>query len=310
MTDADPAPRRILITGGSGLIGRPLTAELAAAGYEVVVLSRSPERVNGLPPGARAVGWDAETPSGWGGEADGALGIVHLAGESLADGRWTDAKKQRIWKSRVHSSLAVQAAIHEAAVAPRFLVQASGVNYYGQRGDQVVTEDSPAGEGFLPQVCMEWEEAAADVEELGVRRVVARSGVVLAREGGALPRMALPFKLYVGGRVGSGRQYMSWIHLEDQVAALRFLVEHATASGPFNLTAPHPVTNRELSRHLADVLGRPSLFPVPGFALRLLFGEMAEVLLEGQRVVPERLQRLGFSFRYPRLEEALRDLLD
>lgn len=310
MSDADTVPRRILITGGSGLIGRPLTAELADAGYEVVVLSRNPERVRGLPAGARVVGWDAETPSGWGREADGALGIIHLAGENVAGGRWTDAKKQRIWKSRIHSSLAVQAAIHEAELAPRFLIQGSAVGYYGDRGDDVVTEEAPPGEGFLPQVCMEWEESTADVEDVGVRRVVARTGIVLAAEGGALPKMALPFKLYVGGPVGSGRQWMPWIHLHDQVAALRFLAEHETAAGPFNLTAPHPVTNRELSRRLADALGRPCLLPVPGFALHLLFGEMAEVLLEGQRVVPERLQTLGFDFRYPRLEEALRDLLD
>lgn len=301
--------KRILITGGAGLIGRALTAELAGAGFEVVVLSRSPERVSGLPAGARAAGWDGETADGWGHLADGALGLVHLAGEGIAEGRWTEAKKRRIRDSRVVSGRAVVAAVEAAAVKPRFLLQGSAVGFYGVRGDEVVDERTGPGEGFLPEVCREWEGATAAVEALGVRRALLRTGVVLAAGGGALPKMALPFRLFAGGPVGAGDQYVPWIHLADEVAAIRFLAEHAEASGPFNLTAPHPVTNGELSSTLGRVLHRPNLLPAPAFALRLAFGEMADLLLTGARVVPRALETLGFTFRFPQLEPALRDLL-
>lgn len=301
--------RRVLITGGSGFIGRALTADLAAAGYDVVVLSRSPQRVSGLPPGARAAGWDAETADGWGELADGAYGIVHLAGENLASGPWTSAKKKRIRDSRVESSRAVLAALGDAAVRPEVLVQASGVDYYGARGAEVVSEEEPPGEGFLAEVCVQWEAATAPAEDLGVRRAVARSGVVLDAEGGALPKMALPFKLFVGGPLGSGRQYVSWIHLADEVAALRFLLESPEAAGAFNLAAPEPVTNREFSAEIARRLHRPSLLGAPGFALRAALGDMAEMLLHGQRAVPAALERLGFRFRFRDLRAALGDLL-
>lgn len=304
MTDNDPA-KRILITGGSGLIGRALTADLAAAGYEVVVLSRSPERVTGLPDGARAAGWDAETADGWDDLLDGALGLVHLAGEPVAGGPWTARRKRSIRESRVRSSHAVLEAVRRTQSKPRFLLQGSAVGYYGDRGAEVVVEDAPPGEGFLADVAVEWEAATAAVEELGVRRCVLRTGVVLTAEGGALPRMALPFKLFVGGPLGSGRQYVPWIHLDDEVAAIRFLAETAAASGPFNLTAPEPVTNREFSRQLAAVLGRPNLFRAPKLALHAVLGEMATVLLEGQRAVPAALEALGFRFRHRDVRSAL-----
>lgn len=300
---------RILITGGSGLIGRALTAELAAAGYPVVVLSRSPERVRGLPAGARAAGWDGETAGGWGELVDGALGIVHLAGESIASGPWTAARKRRIRDSRLDSSRAVLAAVTAAAERPRFLLQASGVDYYGPGGAEVVSEEHPAGEGFLAELCVEWEAATAPVEELGVRRCLLRSGIVLAAEGGALPKMALPFKLFVGGPLGSGNQFVPWIHLADEVAAIRFLAETEAARGPFNLCSPEPVTNRELSRQIARRLHRPCLLRAPAFALHAVLGEMAEMLLGGQRAVPAALERLGFRFRFPGLAAALADVL-
>lgn len=306
--DPDPLSRRVLVTGGSGLIGRALTAELAGAGYEVVVLSRSPQEVHGLPAGARAERWDGETTEAWGHLADGALGIVHLAGESIADGPWTDARKQRIRDSRVLSSRAVLSALREAEERPRFLLQGSAVGYYGPCGDEVVKEAHPRGDDFLARVCAEWEDATVEAAELGVRRAVLRTGVVLTTEGGALPRMALPFKLFLGGPLGSGRQYVPWIHLRDEVAALRFLAEHPSASGAFNLTAPEPVTNRELSKELGRALGRPSLLRAPAFALHLVLGEMADMLLHGQRAVPAALQQLGFEFAFPRLERALADL--
>lgn len=297
---------RVLITGGTGLIGGHLARDLAAGGYEVVVLSRDPSP--SLPPGVRAVAWDGRTAAGWGHLVGGAA-IVHLAGENIGAGRWTAARKQRIYDSRVRSGEAVLAAVEQAAEKPRVLLQASAVGYYGDAGDRELTEDSPLGSGFLAEVCRDWEAVTADVESLGVRRSVLRSGVVLAREGGALPKMALPFRFFAGGPVGNGRQWLPWIHVEDEVRAIRFLLGHETASGPFNLTAPQPVTARDFARALGRVLSRPAFLPAPAAALRLALGEMASALLASQRAVPGRLSELGFSFRFPAAEAALRDLL-
>lgn len=299
---------RVVITGGSGLIGRALAASLAGDGREVVVLSRDPAAVKGLPAGVRAEGWDGRTSAGWGHLVAGAV-VVHLAGEGIASGRWTAARKQRIRDSRIRSSRAVAQAIEAAAEKPRVLLQGSAVGYYGPRGSQEVSEDQPPGEGFLAEVCVEWEAATAGVEELGVRRPILRTGVVLSTEGGALPKMLLPFRLFAGGPVGGGEQYFPWIHIDDEVGAIRFLLDQEEATGPYNLTAPNPLTNRAFSRVLGRVLGRPSALPAPAFALRLALGEMADMLLTGQRAVPQRLQLAGYTFRYPQAEEALRSLL-
>lgn len=305
--------RKILITGGSGLIGSALTEELAGAGYEVVVLSRSPEAVSGLPAGARAVGWDAESPDGWGPEADGARAIVNLAGENLATWPWTEARKRRILGSRLDATRAVvralEGAVKQASEPPPVLLQASGIDFYGPRGDEEVTEETPAGEGFLARVTIEWEAASAPAEALGVRRIRLRTAMVLAEDGGALPKLTLPFRLFAGGPVGDGRQWVSWIHLRDEVRAIRFLLEHPEASGPFNLTAPEPVRNRELARTVGRVLHRPSLFRVPAFAVRAVLGEMADTVLHGRQAVPGRLRELGFTWDFPELEGALEDLL-
>lgn len=301
--------RRVIITGGTGLIGRALAAELIAADYEVVVLSRNPQRAHGLPTGIRVEVWDGRTAQGWGPLADGAYAIVNLAGENLAGGRWTAERKQRIRRSRLDAGQAVVEAVRAAARKPAVVVQASGIGYYGPRGDEEVTEDFPPGSDFLGRLAVEWEASTAPVEALGVRRVVIRTGVVLSREGGALPRLALPFRFFLGGPLGSGRQWTPWISIADQVGAIRFLVEHEEARGPYNLAAPHPVTNRELARALGRALRRPAYLPVPAFALRLLLGEMSAVLLTGQRAVPKRLLEAGFTFRFPRLEDALSDLL-
>ena len=302
---------RVVITGGTGLIGRALARDLGGAGHDVVILSRDPDRAGSLPPGARAAGWDGRTAQGWVSLLDAPdTAIVHLAGDNIAQGRWTAEKKRRIRDSRVVSGQAVLDAIREAPVKPRVLIQGSAVGYYGPHGDEVVPEDTPPGRDFLGTVCQEWEASTAEAESLGVRRAVARTGIVLAREGGALPAMSLPFKMMIGGPIGDGRQWFPWIHIDDEVGALRFLLERETARGAFNLTAPHPVTNRELTRTLARVLGRPGFLPAPGFALRIALGEMADSLLEGQRAIPSRLLELGYAFRWPDLEPALRNLLD
>jgi uncharacterized protein (TIGR01777 family) len=300
---------RVLIAGGTGLIGRALAAELVAAGHEVVVLSRNPQGAQGLPPRVRVERWDGRTAQGWGGLADGARAIINLAGENLAGGRWTAGRKHRIRRSRLDAGQAVVEAVRAAGQKPAVVVQASGIGYYGPHGDEEVTEDFPPGSDFLGRLAVEWEASTAPVEGMGVRRVVIRTGVVLSREGGALPRLVLPFRFFLGGPLGGGRQWVPWIHIADEAQAIRFLLENEAARGPYNLTAPHPVTNRELARALGRVLRRPAWLPVPAPALRLLLGEMSTVLLTGQRATPKRLLEEGFVFQFPRVESALKNLL-
>ncbi|MCX8067070.1 MAG: TIGR01777 family oxidoreductase [Anaerolineae bacterium] len=299
---------RVILTGGTGLIGRALAAELVAAGYEVIVLSRTPHRARGLPSGIRIEAWDGRTTQGWGGLADGAYGIVNLAGENIAGGRWTEEYKRRIRQSRLDAGRAVVEAVRAAKCKPAVVVQASGVGYYGPRGDEEVTEEFLPGSDFLGRLAVEWEASTAPVEEMGVRQVVIRTGVVLSQEGGALPRLVLPFRFFLGGPLGRGRQWVPWIHITDEVRAIRFLLEKEDAQGPYNLVAPHPVTNRELARGLGQVLRRPAWIPVPAPALRLVLGEMSAVLLTGQRAIPKRLLEAGFQFRFPDLGSALRNL--
>jgi hypothetical protein len=300
---------RVLIPGGSGLLGRHLAADLAADGYEVVLLSRTPERVGALPEGVQAVRWDGSTAEGWGHLADGATAIINLAGENLAGGRWTKERKEKIVRSRTDAGAAVVEAVRVAAGKPGLVIQASGVGYYGPHHDEVLTEGDGPGSDFGAQVCVQWEDATAPVEAFGVRRAVIRTGVVLSPDALALRRLTLPYRFFVGGPLGSGRQWFSWIHVADYIAGVRFLMERADAAGAFNLSAPGPLTNADFGKALGQVMGRPSWIPVPAFAMRLLFGEMASVLLEGQRVAPRRLLDLGFQFRLPAAGSALRDVL-
>jgi len=300
---------RIVITGGTGLIGSAVAREMGSAGHEVVVLTRDPAKTGPLPPNTRAVQWDGRTAGDWAKLLDGDTVIVHLAGDSVAAGRWTEEKKRRIRDSRVASGRAVLEAVRQAKAKPRALLQGSAVGYYGDVGDEVVSELHPPGDDFLARVCVEWEASTAEVAAMGVRRPVLRTGIVLSDQGGALPRMALPFRMLAGGPLGNGRQWLAWIHEVDEVGAIRFLIEREDVDGPFNLTAPEPLTNRDLSRALGEVLHRPSFAPAPGFALRLLLGEMADALLHGQRAVPRRLLDLGYVFRYPEALGALRSLL-
>jgi hypothetical protein len=259
--------------------------------------------------GVRVAGWDGRTAEGWGGLVDGARAVVNLAGSNLAEGRWTAERKKDILQSRLDAGRAVVQAVQRAAHKPPLVIQASAVGYYGPHRDEELVESAPAGSDFLAQVCVEWERSTADLAELGVRQVVIRTGLVLSEQGGSLPRMLMPFRLFVGGPLGSGRQWFSWIHIADEVAALQFLIEAEGVSGPFNLTAPAPLSNRALARLLGQAMGRPAFMPVPAPILRLVFGEMSAVLLEGQRALPHRLLGLGFRFRFPALAEALGDLL-
>jgi uncharacterized protein (TIGR01777 family) len=257
----------------------------------------------------RVVGWDARTAEGWGQLADGADAIVNLAGAPL-NRPWTPRYKRVIRDSRVDAGRAVVEAVQAARSRPAVVIQASGVSLYGPRGDERVTEEEEAANTFLGRTAIEWEGATAAVESLGVRRAVLRSGVVLSMQGGALPLMALPFRFFVGGALGSGNQWLPWVHIKDEVRAIRFLIDNDAAQGPFNLTAPHPVTNVQFSQTLGRVVRRPAYLRVPAFVLRLVLGELSTVVLDGQRAVPSRLQDLGFAFRFPQLEAALRDVLD
>jgi uncharacterized protein len=300
---------RIILTGGTGLIGRALAANLVADGHETIVLTRNPSASTRLPSAVKLVNWDAATATGWGEFVDGADAIVNLAGEGIADGRWSEKRKERIYASRVNAGAAVMQAIEAAERKPKVLIQSSAVGYYGPSTDRILTEDAAPGADFLSQVCFDWEASTAGAERYGVRRVVIRTGIVLSNDGGAWPKIVLPFRLFAGGQIGSGRQYWPWIHLDDEVAAIRFLIENPETSGVFNLSAPTPLANREFASKLGAVMGRPAFLPAPAFALQLVFGEMSTVLLDGQRAVPQRLEQAGFRFRYPEAEAAFRALL-
>ncbi len=306
---------RVIITGGTGNLGRPLAARLVEAGHEVIVLSRDPEgKKRLLPQAVRLERWDGRTAQGWGRLADGAWAIINFAGENiggkgLAPPRWNAARKQRFYDSRVNAGRAVLQAIEQAAAQPRLLVQASAVGYYGPNPPGEVSEDSPPGDDFLARLCADWEASTAPAEELGVRRVVIRTGIVLDARHGPLPRMALPARYFFVGAYGGGGQWMPWIHLEDEMRAVQFLMEQERAQGPFNLTAPNPVTNAEFTRALGKVLRRPAVIPAPAWPMRLALGEVATLVLDGQRAVPRRLLELGFDFRFPEIEGALHDLL-
>lgn len=301
---------RVLVAGGTGLIGSALVSSFLGSKWEVTVLSRSPQRRQPeIHKGAKLEKWDGQSPEGWGHLVSQVDAIVNLAGEGIADGRWTQDRKTRILESRVNAGRALVSALQSAENLPRVLIQSSAVGYYGPCADQELTEESPSGNDFLAQVCVDWEASTEPVEALGVRRAVVRTGVVLSARGGALPRMALPFRLFAGGPLGGGNQYFPWIHIEDEVSAIRFLLENDSAAGPYNLAAPDPPRNRDFVRDLGRVMGRPSLMPTPSFALQALFGEMSTVLLDGQRAIPARLQEASFDFGFPHAVAALQDLV-
>jgi len=302
---------RVIITGGTGLIGRRLTESLLADGAEVVILSRSVTRVQSLFGGkASAALWDGKSAKDWGQLVDGADAVVNLAGAGLADSRWTPERKKLILESRVNVGRSVTEAISRASVKPKVLVQASAVGYYGPRGLPAVDESAPSGDGFLAEVCRAWEPSTEAVEEMGVRRVIIRTAVVMAEHGGALARMLPIFRLGLGGPLGDGSQGFPWIHLDDEVGAIRFLMQREESRGAYNLAAPETVDNRAFTRALSKTLGRPAVLGAPPFALKLLFGEMAqEALLSGQFVLPRRLTEDGYTFKHPVLLAALEDLL-
>ncbi len=295
---------RILISAASGLIGSAVSSALTVDGHTVVRLVRRAPRGE-----ADEVRWDPAAGVLDSAAVVGFDAVVHLSGERIL-GRWTAAKKAAIRASRVGSTALLARALAQSPRPPRAFVAASAIGYYGDRGDEVLTEDSPPGTDWLARLCAEWEAAAGPAARRGIRVVHLRTGLALSRAGGALARMLLPFRLGLGGPVGNGWQYWSWIAIDDVVGAVRHLLASPDVRGPVNLTAPQPVTSREFARTLGHVLGRPALLPVPAFVLRLLFGEAADAaLLTGSRVAPTKLQASGYFFLYPHLEAALRHVL-
>ncbi len=297
---------RITLTGASGFIGSRLIARLLERNHTLHLLGR--RRPANLPVGVQFSPWDATagtapTPAA----LEGVDAVIHLAGEPVAQ-RWTPAVKERIRTSRVEGTQALLGAIAQLPVKPQSFLAASAIGYYGDRGDELLTENAPAGAGFLPEICIAWESASSEAAKQGIRTVLLRIGIVLGPDGGALAKMITPFRLGVGGKVGSGRQWMSWIHAEDAVGLILHALETPHLKGPMNVTAPNPVRNADFTRSLGKALHRPTLFPVPEFGLKLVFGEMASMLISSQRVHCAAARSSGYRFQYPDLDAALANL--
>ena len=298
---------RVVVTGGTGFIGKSLCRELAAKGYQVICLTRSsrPSEISGV----RNVVWDGQSSSGWAEYADGASAIVNLAGDNIASGRWTRAKQDSILNSRVNAGLAVSEAVAKAKVKPKVVIQGSAIGYYGNCGPEPVNENSPKGDLFLSDVVEKWEASSKSVEKYGVRRAIVRTAMVLGN-GGALAKMITPFKIGLGSYLGDGHQGVSWIHLEDEVRAIIFLIENEKCSGIFNLSSIRPLTFNKFADSLAGVFGKRVFFRAPAFVLKLVLGRMAgELLLGGQFVMSVNLISAGFKFNYTDLGEALSNIV-
>jgi uncharacterized protein len=294
---------KVLIAGGSGFLGKALTNSLKNDGHEVIILTRRALR------NSNQIQWDGKTTSGWGHVANEIEAIIHLAGFGLQHWPWTRKQKQKFIDSRVIPGLALVSAIQGASHRPSVFLQSSGINRYGLHPDGIADESTPPGNDFLAQITVPWESATEPLEALGVRRIVARNAVVLAKNGGMFPLMALPTRLFFGGRFGNGKQAVSWIHIVDQVNAVRFLLENEDARGPYNLISPMPTSTTDFMRAMAKALQRPYWFHVPTFLLKLMLGEMSILLTEGRYSQPKRLIELGFQFQFGELENAMEDLL-
>jgi uncharacterized protein (TIGR01777 family) len=296
---------KLVVAGASGFIGSVLCSRLLQKGHTLTLLTRSAPRETSTGT-KRWLHWRPGMSGDWESALAAVDGMINLAGEPIAAKRWTIKQKHQLRLSRIDTTVGLVRAIAKAKQKPKFLLNASAVGYYGPRSDEILSEDAPAGTDFLAALCRDWENEAIKAEKLGVRVIRLRTGIVLGAGGGALGKMAPPFKFFVGGSLGSGNQWMPWIHIEDEVGLILHLIENSQASGAVNATAPNPVTMKEFCRTLGQVMGRPSWAPVPAFALRLMLGEMAEMLLTGQRAVPTAAEKFGYRFRYPNLPEALR----
>ena len=295
---------RILVSGSHGLVGSALMKALTADGHEIFRLVRH------APDSGSEIEWSPDRYSIAISRIEGFDAVYHLAGESIASGRWNDEKKRKIRESRTKGTKLLADALANLAQPPKTLISASAIGYYGNRGDELLTENSPPGSDFLAGVCVEWEKATDHARGKGVRIVNTRFGIILDKDGGALAKMLPPFRMGIGGRIGDGKQWMSWIALDDVIGALQFVLANESMNGPVNFVAPNPVTNAEFTKALGKALSRPTLFPIPAFGVRLAFGEMADaLLLSSQRVEPKRLKSSGYEFKHSQLDEALRVVL-
>ncbi len=305
-----PDGKRVVITGATGLIGRALARRLQAQGYGIVVFARDPAKAReDLPGAAEYVAWRAEENGPWAKAVDGADAVINLAGAPLIGHRWTDAYKRQIRDSRVLGTRGLVNAMRQAAVKPRAFINGSAIGYYGASDKIGLTESDAPGRDFLGEVCAAWEAEAKPAQDAGVRTAIIRTGIVLDKHGGALPLMALPFRLFGGGPIRPGTQWLSWIHIADELDIILQALADERWQGPINATAPHPLTNRDFSAAIGKALHRPSWFPVPKFALNVALGEAAEMLTTGQNVVPAKALSLGYSFKYSEASAALADLL-
>ncbi|HTY57267.1 MAG TPA: TIGR01777 family oxidoreductase [Bacteroidota bacterium] len=294
----------IVVAGGTGFIGSSLLPALSLAGHSVVLLTRHPD-LQKLPPEITPVRWDGLTQGDWGNQIGRADAVINLAGESIGAGRWTPARKRNLLESRLNATRALLEAIRAGTRKPSLFISSSAVGYYGPVESGEVGEDHPAGSGFLADLCLRWEQEASAVGELGIRVVILRTGVVLGRKGGALERMLIPFRLYAGGPIGTGKQWFPWVHRDDVEGVILFALRNESLAGPVNVVAPESVDMRTFCAALGKALSRPSWLAVPSFPLRLALGEMADMILTGQRVVPSKLRSLGYEFRHPALGGAL-----
>ena len=302
--------KSVIMTGATGFIGRSISPFFMKKGYDIIALSRNPSKYKEMQNNSfKLVSWDGQSCEGWLRYVDDTEVIVNLAGESIASGVWTTDRKNILIKSRVNSIQAILRAVSRASRKPNVLIQASAIGYYGSQGDQKLDESSPPGEGFLAQLTKEWENIAREIEKLGVRLVLLRFGVVLGRSGGILSRVNIPFRLFLGGHFGNGKQWISWIHISDILKATDFILMRPELSGVFNLTSPFPVKSREFFRAVGKSMNRPSWFHIPSAVLKLFIGEMAEeVFLTSQHVSPQKLLDKGFQYDYPKINDALADI--
>lgn len=300
---------KILMTGGTGFVGQALVPALIADGHFVTILSRRQTPLTGVLADARLVTWHGP-PQDIPDEAlDNPDAFINFAGESIGGGRWTNARKNILFKSRIETTRWLVAAVERCARKPKVMISASAVGYYGPHGNEEITEAEQPGDDFMGALCAHWEDEAKAIIRHEVRLTLLRTGVVLGPGGGALPRLMLPFRFFAGGPLGSGKQVISWVHLNDLVGLVRFVLANDHISGPINATAPDPRTNREFARVLGKAMHRPAFFPTPAFMLRLMLGEMSDIVLTGQRVIPKRALEFGYEFQFPDLESALRDIL-
>ena len=301
---------KALIFGGTGFLGKKLTKELLSSGYKVSVVTRNKQATaDKVQSNLSLIEWDNRSPLSSITDIEGIDVVINFAGESIGNRRWSNSVKQEILSSRINTTRSIVDAINDGTMNPRVLINASAVGYYGPRQDEKITESEGPGEDFLAEVCQKWEAEAYKVKNDFTRVVTIRTGVVLGSQG-ALPRMVLPFKYYIGGPLGKGTQWLPWIHVEDHIRMVQFIIEHDEISGPVNGTAPGPVRMKDFSKILGEVLERPSWFPVPEFVLKIALGQMSEMLLHGQRAIPKKVSDNGFEFNFPDLRFALEDVLE